>query len=66
MAIDKSNNLLNNRPIVLWTVWFRTYQGLFKTQAEAAASAEATDLPPEMIRPIPVALDEEGNYEECP
>ncbi len=64
--IDKAKNELNGKPIAQWVVWFRTYQGLFKTQMAAAISADATDLPPEMIRPIPVALTEDGEYEEAP
>lgn len=64
--IDKAMNTLNGKPIVQWVVWFRTFQGLFKTQADAAESAALTDLPPEMIKAVPVALDVDGNYEESP
>lgn len=64
--IDKAKNTLNGKPIQEWVVWFRTYQGLFRTQKAAADSAEATELPAEMIRPIPVAITENGDYEEAP
>lgn len=64
--IDKANNKLDGKEIVEWVVWFRTFEGLFRTQKEAADSAERTDLAPEMIRAIPVAIDIHGNYEEAP
>lgn len=55
---------LNGVPIKKWEVWFRTMHGLHKTLDEALVSAAATDMPVEMIRAVPVALDEGGNYEE--
>lgn len=64
--IDKRMNTLNGQPITQWVVWFRTYEGLFKTPEEAAESASRTELPPELIKAVPVALDDNGNYEESP
>lgn len=48
-----------------WEVWFRTMEGLFKTLPEAVESAKKIEMPFEMIRPVTVAIDKHGHYEEC-
>lgn len=52
--------------IVSWDVWWRTIRGLHTTLAEALTNAEETDMPPEMIRAVVVAVDEFGRFEERP
>lgn len=47
-----------------WVVYFRTMEGLFTTLPEAVESASRIEMPLEMIRPVPVALDKHGHYEE--
>lgn len=51
-------------PVVRWEVWFRTLRGLHTTLAEALMNAAETDMPPELIRPVTVAIAENGHYEE--
>lgn len=47
-----------------WVVWFRTMEGLFTTLAEAVESCKKMEAPVEMIRPVTVAIDKHGHYEE--
>ena len=47
-----------------WAVWFRTMQGLFTTLEEAVENAKQIDMPLEMVRPVTVAIAENGQYEE--
>jgi hypothetical protein len=47
-----------------WEVWFRTMEGLFTNLPDAVESAQKTEMPVEMIRPVAVALDKHGHYEE--
>jgi len=47
-----------------WQVWFRTHRGLHKTLKSALADAEALGMPVEMIRPVTVAVGDNGIYEE--
>jgi hypothetical protein len=49
--------------IVRWAVWFLTMRGYHPTLAEALKHAEETDMPPELIRPVPVAIGENGAWE---
>ena len=55
----------NAEKIHKWSVWFRTFEGLFVTMDGAVKSCETTGQDPSSIRPVPVAIDEHGNYEEC-
>lgn len=50
--------------IKAWVVWFRTMQGLFTTLEEAVENAKEIDMPLEMVRPVTVALADNGQYEE--
>lgn len=55
----------NYYKIEKWVVWFRTMEGLFTTLEEAVASCVKMEAPLEMIRPVTVAIDKHGHYEEC-
>ncbi len=50
-------------PIKAWEVWFMTMRGLHTTLPDALLHASATDMPPELIRPVTVAVAEGGVYE---
>lgn len=50
-------------PIVRWEVWWVTMRGHHKTLAEALVHAEETEMPPEMIRPVPVAIGPNDEWE---
>lgn len=52
------------KPIVKWEVWFRTMHGLHTTREEALIWAAAEELDPMIIRAVPVAIAEDGTYEE--
>lgn len=58
------NQTLNGKPIKEFAVFFRTIRGLHTTLAEALEEAEKISFPVEMIRPIPVAIDVDGHFEE--
>lgn len=58
------NRTLNGKPIKVFSVYFRTIRGLHTTLDEALEEAEKVAFPPEMIRPIPVAIDVDGHFEE--
>lgn len=65
----KNNDLIRDgqvNKIVKWEVWWRTIRGLHTTLPEALRNAEETDMPPEMVRAVVVAIDEHGHYEERP
>lgn len=62
--INMQTNELNCKPIKLWTVWFRTINGLHTTIEEAQEQANAIGMPFELIRAVPVAIDHDGHYEE--
>jgi hypothetical protein len=49
-----------------WAVWWRTPNGLFQTLEAALDDAESIEFPSHMIRSVPVALAEDGVYEERP
>ncbi len=51
------------KPIEKWVVWFYTMKGYHTTLEEALIAADETDMPPEMIRPVPVALTIDGTWE---
>ena len=53
----------DENPITRWDVWFQTPFGLVTDRAEAVALCEANDFPSNVIVPVPIALDSEGNYE---
>ena len=50
-------------PIKEWVVWFRTIEGICTTREEALQSAERCGMPPELVMPVPVAIDAADNYE---
>lgn len=64
--IRLEDQTLNGKPIKLFTVYFRTIRGLHTTLDEALKEAEEVAFPPEMIRPMPVAIDIDGHFEEMP
>ena len=47
-------------PIKSWEVWFMTMRGYHKDLPSALKDAEETEMPPELIRPITVAVAENG------
>lgn len=49
-------------PILRWEVWFQTIMGLHKTLPDALIHASNHDMPPEIIRPVTVAVAD-GMYE---
>lgn len=50
-------------PIVRWEVWFLTMRGYHPTIEEALKNAEETEMPVELIRPVPVAIASNGAWE---
>lgn len=63
MAINMATKTIDEKPITGWTVWFRTLTGLHQTMDDALIAAAAEELPPHMIKAVPIALAE-GWYEE--
>lgn len=62
--IDMAKQTVQGVPIVRWECWWRTIKGLHKTVEEAIQSAHETEMSPDMIRSVPVALGANGEYEE--
>lgn len=60
------HNTLDGKPIVRWEVWWRSPDGLHKTLDEALMSAMAAEMPPQLLKSVPVAIAEDGSYEERP
>lgn len=66
--IDLTNRHLyrlgQHNPIVQWAVWFMTPFGITPDVGEAVERCLKSDLDPEFnITPIPVAIDNGGDYE---
>ena len=55
---------LNEQPIKKFEVWWRTPMGLHNSLDVARIIAESVGMPIYMIRAVPVALTEDGTYEE--
>jgi len=66
MAIDLAMGTVNNKPIVRWEVWWRTVVGLHKKLDDALTAAILEEMPPMMIKAVPVAVADDGDYEEKP
>lgn len=68
--IDLDNKLVIHEgkgyTIQSWAVWWRTPSGLHQTLESAMADAATIEFPSHMIRSVPVALAEDGVYEERP
>ena len=62
--INLTKNLKDFSKIMKWDVWFVTPFGLATSLDQAVARCIESDLDPEMcIKPVPVALAEDGSYE---
>ena len=62
--IRLENQTLNGKAIKRFDVYFRTIRGLHTSIQEALQDAEEVGFPAEMIRAVPVAIDEDGHFEE--
>ena len=62
--IDLSEETINGKLIHDYKVWWRTPLGLHKQLDAARIVAEDIGMPIYMIRAVPVALSEDGYYEE--
>jgi hypothetical protein len=64
IELEKSiSGELNGFPIDHWEVWFLTMKGYHKTLADALKHAEEIEMPPELIRPVPVAISVNNEWE---
>lgn len=53
--------------VTRWVVWFQTPFGLCECAEEAAKRCEQNDMPAQlMIKPVAVAIGDDGNYEVAP
>lgn len=59
-TLDQGNG---EKPIVKWAVWFWTMKGYHPTLQDALKAAAEIEMPPEMIRPVPVAITEDTSWE---
>ena len=56
MLIDLENQTLNDEPIERWEVWFSTVKGTTRSLEEAVQVHKDCDFPPEIIKPVSVAI----------
>ncbi len=63
--INLEAGTVDGEPITSWVVWFRTYKGLHRTLEEALVACMSTEMPPDLIKAVPVALTA-TTYEERP